>query len=116
MAFGFMRVSKDEFLAINKAAVPVLKHQEGDAIWLVSVKCNKTVKMHLTKYPTFLQTLSQLIKKLIILLLSEVLYFHFFSYLSNLVAKTTVLVSVGAYRQRSVPLFTPIFLRGMVGY
>ena len=50
-------------LAINKAAVPVLKHQEGDAIWLVSVKCNKTVKMHLTKYPTFLQTLSQLIKK-----------------------------------------------------
>ena len=78
MAFGFMRVSKDEFLAINKAAVPVLKHQEGDAIWLVSVKCNKTVKMHLTKYPTCLQTLSQLIKKLIILLLSEVLYFHFF--------------------------------------
>ena len=33
MAFGFMRVSKDDFLAINKAAVPVLKHQEDDAIY-----------------------------------------------------------------------------------
>ena len=39
MTFGFMRVSKDEFLAINKAAVPVLKHHEGDEIWLVSVNC-----------------------------------------------------------------------------
>ena len=42
MASCFMRVSKDEFLAINKAAVPVLikktlKQQESDEIWLVSV-------------------------------------------------------------------------------
>ena len=33
MAFGFMRVSKDDFLVINEAAVPVLKHQEGNAIY-----------------------------------------------------------------------------------
>ena len=54
--------------------------------------------MHLTKYPTFLQTLSQLIKKLIILLLNEVLYFHFLSDLSN--TKTTILVSVQVHSAR----------------
>lgn len=39
MASCFMQVWKDEFLARNKAAVPVVKHQESDEIWLVSVNC-----------------------------------------------------------------------------
>ena len=36
-----MRVSKDEFLAIN--LVPALKQQEGDEIWLVSVNCQEKI-------------------------------------------------------------------------
>ena len=68
-----MRVSKDEFLAINKAAVPVLKHHEGDEIWLVSVNCWEKIMFCLNlqqdrenaldNISKFLQTLSQLTKK-----------------------------------------------------